>query len=188
MSHHMNRSLRIFIIFTVLLTMVGFGCSSNGGHPFPGSAEKIYVDALAAAKKSSKPVQLVFSNPEVTWCQRLDEYHADAQVAKILDKHLISIRFDLIETPGGFNMFLERGSAERGQPAFTFVDYKGMLLADSGDVGENVGFPNNDDEVARYLTALKTACPKITDPELDLLRTKLETLRVEVTPEPESID
>jgi hypothetical protein len=180
----MNRSLLLFIV----LLAIGFGCSSNGGHPFPGSAEKIYVDALAAAKKSDKAVQLVFSHPKVTWCQRLDEYHADAQVATILDKHLISIRFDLIETPGGFNMFLERGSAERGQPAFTFVDYKGMLLADSGDVGENVGFPNNDDEVARYLTALKTACPTITTEELALLRAKLEALRVEITPEREPID
>ena len=187
MSRHMSRSLLIFIVFTVLLT-TGCGCSSNGGHPFPGSAEKIYVDALAAAKKSNKAVQLVFSNSEVTWCQRLDEYHADAQVAKILDKHLISIRFDLIETPGGFNMFLERGSGERGQPAFTFVDYKGMLLADSGDVGENVGFPNNDDEVNRYLAALKTACPEITADELALLRAKLEALRVEITPEPDPID
>ncbi len=46
----------------------------------------------------------------------------------------------------------------------------------------------NDDEVARYLTALKTACPEITTDELALLRAKLEALRVEITPEPEPID
>lgn len=178
--------IRSRILWVFLLAIV-FGCSGNATHPTPGSAEKIYLDALAAAKKSNKGVQLVFTHPEVTWCQRLDAFHAAPEVGEILQKHLIMVRLDLIDTPGGFNMYQERGGL-RGQPAFTFVDYKGMLLADSGDVGENVGFPNNDDEVARYLTALKTACPKITAAELDLLRTKLEALRVEVTPEPESLD
>jgi hypothetical protein len=159
------------------------GCWSNGSQPIPGSAEKIYLDALAAAKKSHKAVQIVFVHPEVDWCQRLDDYHADSGVAQILNNHLVTIRIDLIDTPGGYNMFLERGGA-RGQPAFSIVDDKGMLLADSGDVGENVGFPNNDEEVARYLTALKAACPQFTEAELTVLRGQLEARRVELQPDP----
>lgn len=159
-------------------------CARDTFQPSPGTAEKIYLDGLAAAKKSHKPLQIVFVHPEVDWCQRLEEYHAAPEVAQILNKHLQTIQIDLVDTPGGYNMFLERGDAIRGQPAFSIVDFKGMLLADSGDVGENVGFPNNDDEVARYLSALKTACPKLTDEEMGVLRGQLETRRVETQPSP----
>ena len=74
-------------------------------------------------------------------------------------------------------MYHERGS-DRGVPAYSIVDSKGELLVDSGDTGQNVGFPNTDEEVKRYLEILKTACPEMTEDELSQLRNKLEARRI----------
>src|SRR4051794_14397240 len=104
MSRHVSRSRLIFTILTVLLT-IGYGCSDSHSQPVPGSAEQIYLDTLATAKKANKVVQVVFTHPDVVWCERLDEYHAVAEVAEVLQKYLITLHIDVIETPGGFIMF-----------------------------------------------------------------------------------
>jgi hypothetical protein len=107
----------------------------------------------------------------------LDNYHADAEVSRVIGKHFVLVRVDIAETPGGEQMYLEHGGM-RGAPAFSILDSKGMLLADSGDVGQNVGFPNDAEQVDRYLAALKLACPKLSDEEVVVLREKLEGMRV----------
>jgi len=169
------------VLLVALVLLIGeVGCRRNSGEPVERdavNAEKIYNDALATAKQTNRAVEVLFLHPEVAWSQRIDEFHAASEVAAILSKYLVLVRIDLNETPGGLSMFYDRGG-DRGQPAFSIVDYKGMLLADSGGQEENVGFPNTDEEVGRYLEIMKTAIPKITDVELAVLRSKLEEMRV----------
>jgi len=73
-------------------------------------------------------------------------------------------------------MYLEH--APRGSPAFSILNPNGMFLADSGEGDQNVGFPNNPDQVDQYVAALRTACSKITDEDIKILRDKLEQMRI----------
>jgi hypothetical protein len=139
-------------------------------------AHKVFADALDRAQIVKKPVFLVFTQNEF-WCQQLEDYHADQDVAGVLDKYFIVVSLPIDSMVGAQQMYYEHGG-DRGVPAYSIVDPRGELLADSGDVGQNVGFPNTDDEVDRYLKMLNTARPEMTDEEQLLLRNKLEARRV----------
>jgi hypothetical protein len=141
---------------------------------FP-TAEKIRGDALAAAKKEGKSALIVFSMQGNIWCESLDRFHADPLAWGVLGKHLVLGRVDIQETPGGMHMFAEHGFADA--PAFSILDYKGMLLSNSSEGGQNFGFPNNEEQVANYITAVKLGCPRMTDEEIAVLRSKLEEMR-----------
>jgi len=141
---------------------------------FP-TAEKIRSDALAAAKKEGKSALLVFSMQGNIWCESLDQFHADPEVRGVLGKHFVLGRVDIQETPGGMHMLAEHGFGDA--PAFSILDYKGMLLANSSEGGQNFGFPNDDQQVANYIAAMKVVCPRISDEEIAVLRSKLEQMR-----------
>src|SRR5690242_265121 len=55
--------------------------------PRPSLAEKTRASALVQAKKDDKLVLLVFGIRGTSWSDRLDEYHADADVRRILEKY-----------------------------------------------------------------------------------------------------
>jgi hypothetical protein len=163
---------------TVVLLVICSGCWSATDPPINTSptAGQIYADALANAQAANKPVFILFTQDEF-WCQRLEGYFEEEEVARLFDKYFVLVSIRLDATPGGEQMYYERGGG-RGVPAYTLVDASGNLLADSGDEGQNIGFPNTDDEVQRFLEIVKTACPAITDDELALLRGKLEARRL----------
>jgi hypothetical protein len=142
---------------------------------FP-TAEKMRGDALAAAKKEGKSVLLVFSSKGENWCELLDQFHADPEVWKVLGKYFVLCRVDIRDTPGGMQMFSDYGFAPYA-PAFAMQSPNGETLANSGEGEKNVGFPNNDEQVERYIAATKTACPQISDEEIAVLRSKLEQMR-----------
>jgi hypothetical protein len=169
--------IRCYAPLTLLLAICS-GCWGSAQTPVSNlpTATKTLSDALANARIENKPVLIVFTQDEF-WCHRLEGYHADEEVARLLDEHFVLIRIWVDATPGGEQLYYEHGS-DRGVPAYTIVDPNGERLADSGDVGQNVGFPNTAEEVKRYLEILKTACPEMTEDELSLLHSKLEARRV----------
>jgi hypothetical protein len=163
----------VCLLFSVLLILAS--CSWYNSLRGVSIADKIRADALATAKSNAKLVLLVFGMHDKGWSDRLDEYHADPDVSNVLNKYFVIARID-IEQPGGMEMYLQRG--ERGAPAFSILDPSGALLSDSGQADENFGFPNNPEQVDRYIAVLKSACPKLTDDDITILRQKLEQMRV----------
>jgi hypothetical protein len=162
----------------IVLTVVAAAAAAAFAYyyaPRPSLAEKTRAAALVQAKKQGKQVLMVYGVRGTSWSDRLDQYHADADVRRVLEKHFVLARVD-IEEPGGMEMYMERGP--RGSPAFSILDAGGDVVADSGENDQNVGFPNKPEEVDRYTAALKTACPAITDDDLAVLRHKLEAMRV----------
>jgi hypothetical protein len=136
--------------------------------------------ALTAAKKENKHVMLIFTQPGNIWCELFDKFHSDPEVQQVLGQHFILGRLDLNETPGGFQMYLEH--PPRNVPGFAILDFHGAIVSDSGEGDQNFGFPNNPDQVDRYIAALKTAQPKLGDDDCAVLRSKLEQLRTDAQP------
>src|SRR5689334_14918584 len=108
--------IRYHTLLSVLL-LICSGCWGSAQAPVSNlpTAEKIYADALNNARRANKPVLIVFTQDEF-WCHRLEGYHADEEVARLLDKYFVLIRIWVDATPGGEQMYYERGS-DRGVPA-----------------------------------------------------------------------
>ena len=62
-------------------------------------------------------------------------------------------------------------------PVFVILEAGGKVLADSGDGDKNIGFPYEPHEIEHYFAALKTACPKLSESDVELLREKLKDVR-----------
>jgi hypothetical protein len=163
------------VILLTIVTALAVAWYVDHREPRPSIAEKTRAAALAQAKKDNKLVLLVLGLHDKSWCDRLDAYHADPAIRRVLEKYFVLARVD-IEEPGGMEMYAERG--ERGAPAFSILDSHGTVVSDSGQADENFGFPNNPEQVDRYIAALKVACPQITENDVAILRQKLEAMRI----------
>jgi hypothetical protein len=135
-------------------------------------AEAVLSEGLAKAKAEGKRVFLVFGSPTCGWCKYFDKYHADPEVAKLIGKHLVLVKVDVVTNPGGKDLY-EKYGTQRGVPAFTILDAGRNVLADSGDGTNNVGFPYKPEEIEHYVTAMKKALPALTDQDVRVLRRKL---------------
>jgi len=141
-----------------------------------GSAEVLRSAGLKRAKDEGKQLFLLFTAPGCEWCARYDQYHADSDVSRVVDKHLVMLKMDVMETPGAMEMYQQYGGSG-AVPEFSILDAHGMLLANSGEEGGKIGFPTTPQETESYFTALKTACPTLSDDEEQLLREKLAALK-----------
>ncbi len=137
------------------------------------SAKEIFTEGMTKAREAKKQLFLVFGSPGCGWCVKLQQYHDMPEVAKILGKYFVIVKVDTVKNAGGQEMFLKYGK-ERGVPAFTIIDAEEKVVADSGDLGENIGFPMEPQEVEQYFKMLQKACPSMTKAEMDVLRTKLK--------------
>jgi hypothetical protein len=168
---------RIAIVF--FLCGACLSCSwLNGPTANVPTAEKIRTEALAKARKENKEVLLIFTQVNSVWCELLDKYHADSDVAGVLSRHFVLAKVDLDETPGGEQMYVEQ--PPHNVPGFVILDSHGAILSDSGEGEQNIGFPNNPEQVDQYIAALTKARPKLADYELATLRQKLDELRTTV--------
>jgi hypothetical protein len=137
------------------------------------SAADLLAKGLAQAQKEEKRVFLIFGSPGCGWCKLFDKYHADPEVSKVLGKHLVLVKVDIVNNPGGEEMYKKYGT-DRGVPAFTILGTDSKVLADSGDGKENIGFPAEPEEITRYFQALRKTCPQLTETEIALLTSKLK--------------
>jgi hypothetical protein len=169
----MKRTVAILGPLAAVLLSVAFAEEPKADQP---SAKRLRAEGLELAKKERKQVFLIFGSQGCGWCKVFDNYHSDPGVARVLSKHIVLVKVSLDENAGGEEMYLEYGK-QRGVPAFSILDVDGKVLADSGDTGKNIGFPYEPHEIEHYFTALKTAIPKLSESDVELLREKLKEVR-----------
>ncbi len=133
-------------------------------------AAEVLADGLATAKKDGKAVFLAFGSPTCGWCKYLDKFHARPTVAKTLGQHLVFVKVDVVENPGGDKLYDKYAPEPGGVPVWVILSADGKVLADSfAEVKgkkANVGFPYEPTELAHYEKALRAAVTKITDAEV----------------------
>jgi thioredoxin-related protein len=167
----MKRTIAILGPLVAVFVSVAFAEEPN-----QPSANQLRTEGLERAKTEGKQVFLIFGSQSCGWCKVFDKYHSDPDVARVLDKHLVLVKVSTDENAGGEEMYNEYGKA-RGVPAFVILDAGGKVLADSGDGDKNIGFPYQPHEIEHYFTALKTACPMLSESDVELLREKLKEAR-----------
>src|SRR5262245_16814330 len=96
-------------VLTVLVCLpLGFAAPSQAGGPQvkddkvkgPPAAD-LLADGLAKAKQDGRAVFLSFGSPTCGWCKYLEKYHARPAVEKTLARHLVFVKVDVVENPGG---------------------------------------------------------------------------------------
>lgn len=141
-------------------------------------AAEVLADGLAAAKKDGKSVFLAFGSPTCGWCKYLDKYHARPEVAKTLGRHLVFVKVDVVDNPGGDKLYERFAPEPGGVPVWVILSAEGKVLADSfAEVKgkkQNVGFPYEPAELAHYEKALRAAAPKLTAAEVEAVMAELK--------------
>jgi len=104
----------------------------------------------------------------------LDKYHARPAVEKILGKHLIFVKVDVVENPGGEELYKKYTPQQGGVPVWIVLSADAKVLADSFEGGKkNVGFPYHPNELTHYERAMRAALPALTADEIALLMKEL---------------
>jgi thiol-disulfide isomerase/thioredoxin len=152
------------------LALVALPALGDDPKPKGPPAADVLSGGLAAAKKEGKAVFLAFGSPTCGWCKYLDKFHARPAVEKTLGGHLVFVKVDVAENPGGEDLYKKYAPGTGGVPVWVILSADGKVLADSFEEVEgkkrNVGFPYEPNELAHYEKALRDAVPKLTDAEV----------------------
>ncbi|AMV27332.1 hypothetical protein VT84_23230 [Gemmata sp. SH-PL17] len=165
----------IRVLLVSVFALVPSAVRAEDPKPKGPPAADVLAEALAAAKKDGKAVFLAFGSPTCGWCKYLDKFNARPAVAKALAPHVVFVKVDVVDNPGGEKLYEKYAPEPGGVPVWVFLSAEGKVLSDSfaEEKGkkQNVGFPYEPSEVAHYEKALRAALPKLTDAEVvDLIK------------------
>ncbi len=141
----------------------------------PRVAADVLKAGLSQAASQDKRVFLHFGAPWCGWCHRLEAWMARPDVAAILDKAFIDVKIDVERDTGGPTVLESVGGDPNGGiPWFVFLDSRSKTLAASEGPKGNIGFPSADDEIAHFVSMLKSAGTKLTAAEIETLAATLK--------------
>jgi hypothetical protein len=138
-------------------------------------ADDLLKKGLEAAKKADKHVFLVFraGDPIST---TFDKFHDDADVKKTLEKYFVIVPVHVMNNEGGVDLYGKYGG-DRGFPAWTILNKDSKVIGDSGDTGDNVGYPVEEKEIEHYFKEFKKAYPKLSESDVELLTKKFKAIK-----------
>lgn len=158
------------------------GATVTSGQNQP-SAEDILKLAKSQASSQHKLVFLILGSSWCGPCHRLDRMLSAPEVRPILDKYFVIARMSVLEekgkrpelnTPGG-NQILEKLANRQSVPYFVFEDHEGKILVTSDRPvsgkphGANIGYPDSPEEIAWFMTMLKTSVPSLSAGEFQTI-------------------
>jgi hypothetical protein len=169
--------MKLLVSLASVLCAVSFVMADDENVKKGPAASELLSAGLTKAKEANKQVFLIFGSPGCGWCVKFQQYHDDPGVARVINKHLVIVKVDIVKNPGGEDLYKKYGSGDRGVPAFTVLDIDRNVLGDSGDGKDNIGFPYEPKEVEHYFKVLRKSCPKLSDEDVALLQGKLKGFR-----------
>jgi hypothetical protein len=164
----------IRILIAVVCLALGFAPPAPAGAPQEKDdkvkgppAGELLTTGLTKAKKDSRAVFLSFGSPTCGWCKYLEKYHARPAVEKTLGKYLVFVKVDVVENPGGQELYNKYAPKPGGVPVWVILSADGKVLGDSFEEGKgNVGFPYEPNELVHYERVMRAALPQLTADEL----------------------
>lgn len=136
----------------------------------PAPARQLIADAQKAAAKDGRKVMVIFHASWCGWCHKFEGFMDQPQFKPLFAKSYAIVRLDVLENddkknlenPGGMDVMNELGGANQGIPYFAVLDGKGKAIVNSKRPsdrvkgGENIGHPAAPEEIAHFMSVLKT--------------------------------
>lgn len=172
-----------YILVTILFA---FTCHVlNAQDTAPMQAGDVLSQAYSQAKKENKKVFVMFHASWCGWCRKMDTSMNDPACRKFFEnnfviRHLVvdeSKDKKQLENPGASDLRDKYYGKDQGIPYWLIFDSNGNLLFDSKirktgeaiEMGENVGCPASEKEVAYFIDVLKKTTSLKND-ELEIIR------------------
>ena len=171
----MNRFWTLLVCLAFCTSAASSADEKEAPKPKGPPAKDLLAGGLSQARKEGKVVFLAYGSPTCGWCKYLDNYQARPAVAKTLEKHLVFVKVDVVENPGGQELYKQHTPSPGGVPVWVILSADGKLLANSYEDGKkNVGFPYEPNELAHYEKVMRSVLPKLTDSEMTELMRELK--------------
>jgi thioredoxin-related protein len=146
----------------------------------PLQARELLASAMERAASQDKRIFLHFGAPWCGWCHQLEDFMALPEVASILSKDFIDLKIDTDRTVGGEEVLAEYCKQPGGIPWFVLLDSEGKALATSDKEQRNIGYPVEPQEIAHFMTMLKSASRQISPDELGKIEKALNDRAVQI--------
>ncbi len=142
-----------------------------------GTADAVMSQALPAL--GGKLGWVEFRADWCSWCKRLEKFFAASDATPVLSKYYSVITVDYERNLGAPALTEKLGSSGRvGLPWYAVVDAQGKSLGTADGPKGNVGFPNNDEERAYFLSLIRSTAKGMTPEEFDLVAKTLKASEV----------
>jgi thiol:disulfide interchange protein len=139
-------------------------------------ADEVVAKAVAAAKSDGKLVFLHFGAPWCGWCHKLEAWMAKPEIHAILAKAFVDVKVDTDRMTGGQDLLNAHSQGKNGGiPWCEILSADGKALVNSNGPKGNIGFPAQADEIAWFVSMLKTSGATLTDAEIAALEASLKT-------------
>lgn len=144
----------------------------------PLRAKEVVDQGLTQAKGEKKWVFLHFGAPWCGWCNLMEAWMEQPEVAAILNKAFVDVKVDTDRMVGGQGIQSEYCSEPSGIPWFVFIDgQRPDVQISSQAKSGNIGFPSTDEEIAAFVTMLEKT-NRLTASDIAQLKESLVANRV----------
>jgi len=153
-------------------------------------ANTLLARGESEAAHNGKNVIVIFHASWCGWCHKLAQFLTNDDFQKTFARNYAIVHIDVLEnadkknfeTPGGAELSKKLGADHQGLPFYVILDYKGNRLIDSRNPAspdakgnpQNIGFPAKPEEIAYFMTILKTTGRKFKPDDLTKIEAALK--------------
>ncbi len=141
-------------------------------------AEALLSEKLKQATDQNKRVFFQVGTPYCGWCKVLSRFMQDHE--EVFAKEFVIAKVDTMRMTNGAEVaarYLPKGM--QGDPWFLVLDAEGKSLASSLGPNGNIGYPGEAEGITHFMQLLRETRQTLSDAELDLIFTDLESWRIE---------
>ena len=153
--------------------------------PRQPAAQQLIDDALASAKARNKAVLVRFYELGDEWADKFEALLAQPEILKLVSAHAIPVRAHVQRNPGTMDLLARFMPKAESYPLYVLLDADGKAVAMSQPEGEaNIGYPTDDQEIARFVELLSAGPSKLSPAEASGLTALLQAQRRGPSPLP----
>jgi hypothetical protein len=148
----------------------------------PPTADQVLAGARTKASAEHKAIFLHFGASWCVWCHRLDAYLDRPEIKPVFEKYFVPVKLVVQENDknkalenSGADQILKQLGGPSGLPYSAFLNAEGALIVNSKREGQNIGFPNQPQEIDWFVEMMKNAAPSIEEKDLKTLESALRT-------------